>query len=147
MSAYKLIQVIKTAERETQSIYDKEDLKSASDDMHNSFGVAVKADSTLAVYVTIINNETGELEGNLHWLDVNYEQPELTIIKPRVYTHNDYQDDNIAAYDSERLAIGNFHTKWATYSKKADCNFAIVVQLDGTGALTDRLIKNINTKE
>ena len=60
MSNYKLIEVVKTAERETQSIYDKDDLAKAISDMHNDFGVAVKTDATLSVYCTLIDQETGE---------------------------------------------------------------------------------------
>lgn len=142
MSAYKLIKVVKTTEKETQSLYDFEDTKTALDTMHNDYGVAVKADDTLCVYCTVINNETGELVGNLNWTGQPYPQDEQKTIRQRVYTHNDYQDDNITPYDSEKLAIGNFHTKWASYSKKEDCNFALVIRLDEWGLITDCLIKN-----
>jgi len=145
MSTYKLISVVKTTEKETQSIYNKDDFKTASDDMCNAFGVALKADTTLAVYCSVIDNETGKVVDNLYWTDQSVQVSDA--IKPRVYTHNDYQEDNIAAYDSEKLALGNFYTKWATYSKKEDCNFAIVVLLDNMGNETVRMVKKQEVKE
>ena len=141
MSAYKLIKVVKTTEKETQSIYDKSDLKSALDDMHNEFGAAVKSDTTMATYCIVINNNTGDLEGNLYWEDETLSIEEREI-RDRIYTHNDCENDNIAAYESEKLLIGNFHTKWAAYSKKEACKFAIVVKLNRMGNVTECLIKN-----
>jgi hypothetical protein len=58
-------------------------------------------------------------------------------VKDRVYTHNDVQEDNVAAYDSEQLAIGNYHTKLASQRNNASINFAVTVRLDGKGNFKD----------
>ena len=134
MSAYKLIEVVKTSEKEIQSIHDKDDLTTALADMKNDFGVAVKADNTLSVFCILIEQATGMRKDGKYWhtdADVDYS------IKNRVYTHNDYTDDNITAYDNERLAIGNFNTKSASSMKKAECNFALTVRIDGEGNYKD----------
>lgn len=133
MSAYKLIEVVKTSEKETQSIYDKEDLTTALADMHNSFGVAVKADSTISVYCVVIEQATGQRMGGLYFATSS----EDADIKQRVYTHNDYAEDNVSYYDTERLAIGNYNTKLSASMKKAECNFAITVRIDGKGEFAD----------
>lgn len=134
MSNFKLIEVVKTSEKENQSIYDKDDLTVALADMHNDFGVAVKADTTLSVYCVVVEQATGQRMGGLYYADPTVEN---TDIKQRVYTHNDYADDNISAYDSERLAIGNYNTKLSASMKKAECNFALTIRLDGKGEFAD----------
>lgn len=133
MSNFKLIEVVKTSEKENQSIYDKDDLTIALADMHNDFGVAVKADSTLSVYCVVIEQTTGRKMGGLFYTtsEVNSD------IKQRVYTHNNYAEDNITAYDTERLAIGNYNTKLAASMKKAECNFALTVRIDAKGEFAD----------
>lgn len=128
MSAYKLIEVKKTEEKETQSIYDKDTLDAAIIAMHNDFGAAVKADDIIGVYCIVIDNTTGAKSDKLHW---------GASVKDRVYTHNDYADDNIAGYDSEKLAIGNYHTKLSAQRNTAECNFAITVRIDGKGEFAD----------
>lgn len=128
MSAYKLIEVSKTAEKESQSIYDKETLDEAVVAMHNDFGVAVKQDTTIGAYAVVINNTTGEKVDKLQYGDM---------IKDRVYTHNNYADDNISAYDSAQLAIGNYHTKLAAQRSNPQCELAITVRLDGLGNFAD----------
>lgn len=138
MSAYKLIEVVKTSEKETQAIYDREDLTTALADMKNDFGANVKADATLSTYCVVIKQDTGEKMDGKYWsIPTNDEEPIDVAIRQRVYTHNDYAEDNIAAYDSEKLAIGNFNTKSASAMKKADCNFAITVRIDGEGNFAD----------
>lgn len=128
MSLFKLIEVSKTTEKETQSIYDKDTLDAAIIDMHNDFGVLVKQETTIGAYAVIINNTTGAQVDVLQWGDG---------VKNRVYTHNDYADDNISAYDTEQLAIGNFHTKVASQRSHADCKHAITVRLGSTGNYAD----------
>lgn len=135
MSAYKLIEVVKTSEKETQSIYDREDLTTAIADMKNDFGVNVKANSTLSTYAIVIEQSTGERIDGKYWRtnDVTNDFS----IRNRVYTHNDYANDNIAAYDSKQLAIGNFNIKAADSMKKAECNYALTVLIDGKGNFAD----------
>lgn len=133
MSAYKLIEVVKTSEKETQSIYDREDLTTAIADMKNDFGANVKLDTTLATYAIVIEQATGELVDKKYWGLSGDEN----LIRQRVYTHNDYADDDIVAYDSEKLAIGNFNTKSASSMKKSECNFAVTLRVDGFGCIAD----------
>lgn len=120
MSLFKLIEVRKTAEKETQSIYDKDSLNEAIIAMHNDFGAAVKQDENVGVYCIVINNNTGAREDFAQWGEG---------VKERVYTHNDYADDNIAAYDNNKLAIGNFHTKLASQRSHEGCKFAITLRI------------------
>ena len=136
MSAYKLIEVVKTPEKETQAIYGKDDFAIAIADMKNDFGVAVKADDTIATYAVIIDQLTGELKDRKYWKDASKEPSEISI-RDRVYTHNDYAEDNITAYDTEKLAIGNFNTKAAASAKKTECNFALTIRIDGEGNYKD----------
>lgn len=128
MSAYKLIEVSKTEEKETQSIYDKAALADAVNTMHNDFGVAVKQDAIIGAYAVVVDNGTGARVDGAHW---------GVFLKDRVYTHNDATDDNISAYDSEKLAIGNYHTKLAAQRNNANVNHAVTVRLDGKGAFAD----------
>lgn len=139
MSRYKLIEVRKTEEKETQSIYDCETLEEATSKMHNDFGVALKQSDTLSAYCIIINNETAKYEGICTYPRFlgshNFmgESTEKYDIRQRVYTHNDFSDDNLASYDTEQLALGNFHTQVASAMNKEECNHAIIVHLSKTG--------------
>lgn len=128
MAQYKLIEISKTVEKETQSIYDKDDLTIALNEMHNDFGTNVKLDATIGAYVTLINNETAEQVDCLQWGEP---------VKDRVYTHNNFEDDNIAGYDSEKLAIGNYHTRLSRQRSNKDCIHAITIRLDGNGKYKD----------
>lgn len=128
MSLFKLIEITKTSEKESQSIYDKDSLNEAVNAMHNDFGVAVKQDATIGAYCVVIDNTTGAQTKVLQW---------GVGVKDRVYTHNDYADDNISAYDSEKLAIGNFHTKVASQRNHEGCKHAITVRLGSMGNFAD----------
>jgi hypothetical protein len=137
MSNYKLIEVTKAivnnSPKESQSIYDKDTLDEAIIAMHNDFGVEVKQDATLGVYCVVINNETGAKEGNVQWGEY---------VKDRVYTHNNNSEDNISAYDSEKLAIGNYNTKLASQRNNAQVNHAVTIRLDGKGDFADADVWN-----
>lgn len=137
MSLYKLIEVSKTTEKESQSIYDKETLENAVNTMHNDFGVAVKQDSTIGAYAVIIDNETGTKVDKVQW---------GLPIKERVYTHNDFSEDNISAYDSEQLSIGNYHTKLASQRNNDKVNHAVTVRLDAFGDFADSDVWNRATE-
>lgn len=128
MSLYKLVEVVKTAEKETQSIYPVETLDEAIIRMHNDFGGALKLETTTGCYCIVINNETGNREANAQWGDG---------VKERVYTHNDYADDNLAAYDTNKTAIGNYHTKLSAQRSHEGCNFAITIRLGTTGEIAE----------
>jgi hypothetical protein len=140
MSTYKLIEVVKDTSKENQSIYDKPDLNTALADMKNDFGVVLKADNTLSAYCVVIEQETGARIDGRYWSASSVdegEEPIDTSIRQRVYTHNNYAEDNLTPYDSEKLAIGNFNTKAAASMIKAECNFALTIRIDGTGKFAD----------
>jgi hypothetical protein len=122
--AYKLIEIYKTEEKETQSLYDCENLSDAIIKLHNDFGAHEKLETNIGGTCVLINNETGEKIDALH-----FDEP----VKDRVYTHNNYASDNVSSYDSERLAEGNFHTKFASQRSNSECTFALTIQLDGKG--------------
>lgn len=128
MAQYKLIEVLKTSEKETQSIYDKEDLDNALIEMHDDFGKNVKLNTTVGTCAVLINNTTGERVDGLSWGEP---------IRDRVYTHNNYAEDNIAAYESEQLAVGNYHTKYAAQRNNKECTHAVTIRLDGKGMYKD----------
>lgn len=125
MSAYKLIEVFKTAEKENQSFYPLEDLGEAVNKLHNDFGAQEKIDTNIGGMCILINLETGEKVESLAFGEA---------VKNRVYTHNNFaEDDTLAAYDTERLAEGNYHTKYASQRGNAECTFALTIQIDGVG--------------
>ena len=128
MSDFKLIEVSKTAEKESQSIYDKNTLEEAVNTMHNDFGVAVKQESTIGAYAVVIDNNTGAKADRAQWGEP---------VKDRVYTHNDATEDNISPYDSEQLAIGNYHTKLASQRSNPNITHAVTIRLDGKGDFAD----------
>ena len=128
MSAYKLIEVSKTTEKETQSIYDKDNKDNAVNTMHNDFGVAVKQSTTIGAYALVIDNETGAKVDGVQWGES---------VKDRVYTHNNKNADNIAYYDTEQLAVGNYHTKLASQHNDAEITHAITIRLNGIGTYED----------
>lgn len=129
MSKYKIIEVIKTSDKDSQSIYDVAgSLNDAITTLHNDFGVAVKQESTIGAYCLIIDNETGKSIEKFQWGES---------ARDRVYTHNDFTDDNLTPYDSPKLAIGNYNTKIASQRNNTDCNFALTVRLDGAGNLAE----------
>lgn len=132
MSKFKVIEVIKKAEKETQSLYDSDDRIEAIAKAKNDYGVSVKDETTLSVYTLVIDNENGSKVDGYYWGATDSEP-----IRARVYTHNDYEDDNIASYDSERLAIGNFATKSAKSMNNKSCNFALTIRLDGIGNIVE----------
>lgn len=143
MSSYKLIEINKkTSGQEVQSIYDHTDFTTLIATMNNDFGVQVKNDEVVSVYCLAIDNETGaKIDCCYYEAPVNVvpaeegEEPVVieTTIRSRVYTHNDYASDNIAAYDTERLALGNYHTKLASAMNKAECHKAITILIDSKG--------------
>lgn len=141
MAKYKLIEVIKTIENEntneSQSLYDFDDKEQGITKLYNDFGVAIKQNNVLSAYCILIDNTTGKTECNLHYpftaLVVAADEWFIPPIRDRVYTHNDYADDNISAYDNERLATGNFYTKIASARNNPKCNFAIVIKINGIG--------------
>ena len=124
MSLYNLIEVKKTAEKETQSIYPMDVLSDAINRMHNDFGGLLKLEDVIGAYCIVINNTTGTREDSAQWGEG---------VKERVYTHNDYADDNVAGYDSNKLAIANYHTKLAGQRSHEGCKFAITIHLGTTG--------------
>ena len=124
MNDFKLILIVKTTEKETQSIKDKDNLDTAIIDMNKEFGGMVKLDATIGAYAVIINNDTGKREDGLQWGD---------FVKDRVYTHNNVDTDNLAAYDTEKLAIGNYHTKLASQREKEGVTNALTIRIDGKG--------------
>jgi hypothetical protein len=85
----------------------------------------------------LINQETGEKVENLHWMVLPGPDTGDVMIRQRVYTHNNYSEDNIAAYDTERLAIGNYHTKLASQRNNAECYRAITIRLNMYGDIVD----------
>ena len=132
MSKFKVIEVIKKADKETQSLYNVDDRIEAIAKAKNDYGVSVKDETTLSVYALVIDNEDGSKVDGYYWGATDSEP-----IRARVYTHNDYEDDNIAVYDSERLAIGNFATKSASAMNKTGCNFALTIRLNSNGEVAD----------
>ena len=147
MSNFKLIEVVKkdTGE-ERQSIYNHTDITALLAAMNNDFGAQVKSDNTVSVYCVALDNETGAMIDKCYYEDLAMTAPaeegeEPVAIDPtirsRVYTHNDYADDNIAAYETERLALGNYHTKMAASMNKEECNHAITILINGKGEFVE----------
>lgn len=135
MSKYKIIEVVKKTDGEKQSLYNSDDRIEAIAKAKNDYGVAVKDDTTLSVYTLVIDNENGSKVDGYYWLGDSSENSDL--IRPRVYTHNDYADDNVSPYDSERLAIGNFATKCASAMNNSSCSFALTIRLSSIGTIAD----------
>ena len=141
MGNYKLIEVTKKLSgQETQSIYDHTDLTALKAAMDNDFGVQVKDETTASVYCLAIDNDTGEKIGCNYWAlpvpEPPYEEeveiPDVAI-RHRVYTHNDYAEDNISAYATDRDAVGNYYAKSAASKRKIECMHALTILLDGKG--------------
>lgn len=124
MSAFKLIEVFKTADKENQSFYPLEDMFAAVNKLHDDFGAQEKLDTNIGGMCVLINLETGEKIESLSFGES---------VKDRVYTHNNFTDDTLAPYDTERLAEGNYHTKYASQRSNAECTFALTIQIDGKG--------------
>lgn len=132
MSKYKIIEVVKKADKETQSLYNIDNRIEAIAKARNDYGAAVKDETVLSVYTLVLDNENGSKVDGYYWSSAD-----TGLIKSRVYTHNDYEDDNIAPYDSERLAIGNFATKSASAMNNTSCNFALTIRLNSMGNVVD----------
>lgn len=144
MSAYKLIEVSKDSTgKESQSIYSHTDMTALLAAMNNDFGVMVKVENTVSVYCIAIDNENGSKVDGCYWSmpivieppTEGGEEPDIpdVSIRPRVYTHNDYSEDNLSPYETEKLAIGNYHTKKAAAMNRPECDHAITILLDGKG--------------
>ena len=146
---YKIIEVIKTSERESQSIYENDDLNAALATLHYDFGTAVKLDTTVAVYVLAIDSNDGFVVAKQYWQkDDDTLVSTDTAFRNRVFTTNDFEADNLAPYDTERLAIGNYHTKIARAMNLAECNKAITIRIDGAGNAvdSDMFVRNPETE-
>ena len=124
MSLYNIVEIQKTSEKETQSIYPADTLEGAVNRMHNDFGGMLKLEDTVGAYCVVIDNTTGERIDGAQWGES---------VRERVYTHNDYTDDNVTPYDSNKLAIANYHTKLAGQRTHEGCKFAITIHLGTTG--------------
>lgn len=124
MNAFKLIEVFKTAEKENQSFYSLEDLAEAVNKLHNDFGAQEKIDTNIGGMCILINLGTGEKVDALAFGEA---------VKNRVFTHNNFTEDTLAAYDTERIAEGNYHTKFASQRSDENCTFALTIQIDGKG--------------
>lgn len=148
MSLYKLIEVTKTEEKETQSIYDFENLDPAVTKMHNDFGSSLKQEGTLSAYCIVMNNGTGYAEATCVYpmISIFDEAMERYKIRERIYTHNNYMSDNLAGYDTEQLAVGNFHSKIASARSNPNCTYALTIRINSFGECVDRnqFIKETN---
>ena len=140
---YRLITVQKTAssDREVQSIYSYDDLIEATANMHNTFGVALKQSDIETIYCLLVDDNGDTMDKLSFSGSVEVEDPETgeTIqesytIRDRVFyisTINGETSINIAAYDNETLAKGNFHTRLASLMNNENCSEAIVACIDG----------------
>lgn len=139
MSNYKLIQVVKKVSgQEIQGLYDYTDKTALLSAINTDFGTQVKDTQVVSVYCVAIDNETGaKIDSRFYTTPNEIQEGEQTnastAIRHRVYTHNDYSDDNIAAYESERLALGNYHSKKGAAMAKPECRHAVTILIDEKG--------------
>ena len=127
MATYKLLKITKTSENESTSSYDYESFDEAITQLHNLFGIEVNKDTTVGALCILINNFTGKCE-KLHYGEA---------VKDRVYAHNNYMEDKSYTYDTEKLAIGNYHTRIAAQRLNASCINELTIRFDGLGVVKD----------
>lgn len=127
MSAYRLLRITKTADNESAAGYDYDDFDTAMTQLHNNFGIEVGKDTSTGVLCILINNTTG------HSDSLQYGEA----VKDRVYAHNDYMEDKVYTYDTEKATIGNYHTRIAAQRLNENCNMAITIRFDGLGNVKD----------
>ena len=125
--SYKLIKITKTSGNESASATDYNSFTEASTQLHNYFGIEVNKDTSIGVLCILIDNETGR-SAKLQWGEA---------VNPRVYAHNDYMEDKTYTYETEKEAIGNYHTRIAAQRLNENCKFEITIRFDGMGEVKD----------
>lgn len=122
---YRLIEITKQNDKESQAIYDYELEIDAKGDYESKLGANLKSDAYSAFTLMIIDN-TGIIVDSYHKGDEL--SPRLIEVKT---TDTDAKD--MAKYDSVDLVIANFHSKWGAAIKDNSVRAEMLLGIDGNG--------------
>lgn len=135
---FRHIRVIKTSdnEKEVQAIYEFDTKDKVIADMHNLYGVALKSSNLQAVFCLALDERGVEIEKLAASIPDPNNKRQQYEIKPRVYwrtVKSGVEDFKISEYETQQLAKGNFHTRYAACLNDNSCTEATVACINGVG--------------
>lgn len=122
---YRLIEIVKQNDTESQAIYPFEDYTSAKGEFETKVGADMKSDAYSAFTLMVLDN-IGAV------LDVKHIGEELTprLIEVKV---TDTEEPDISKYDTTQLVEANFHSKWGAAIKNDAVRAEMLRGIDGFG--------------
>lgn len=122
---YRLIEITKQNDKESQAIYPFEDYTSAKGEFETKVGANMKSDAYSAFTLMVLDN-IGAV------LDVKHIGEELTprLIEVKV---TDTEEPDISKYDTTQLVEANFHSKWGAAIKNDAVRAEMLRGIDGFG--------------
>lgn len=122
---YRLIEIVKQNDKESQAIYPYEDYTTAKGDFESKLGANMKTDAYSAYTLMILDN-TGKALDTVHAGDTF--RPRLIEVKT-----TSEEEENITPYDSTELVEANFHSKWGSAIKNDAVKAEMLRGIDGSG--------------
>ena len=122
---YRLIEITKQNDKESQAIYDYESEIDAKGEYESKLGANLKSDDYSAFTLILIDN-VGNIIDSYHKGDEL--SPRLIEVKT---TDTDAKD--MAKYASVDLVIANFHSKWGAAIKDNSVKAEMLLGIDGNG--------------
>lgn len=122
---YRLIEIVKQNDTESQAIYPFEDYTSAKGEFETKVGADMKSNAYSAFTLMVLDN-IGVV------LDVKHVGEELAprLIEVKV---TDEEEPNISKYDTTQLVEANFHSKWGSAIKNDAVKAEMLRGIDGFG--------------
>lgn len=122
---YRLIEIVKQNDKESQAIYPYEDYTDAKGEFETKLGANMKSDAYSA-YTLIILDNIGKVLDTAHSGDAF--RPRLIEVKTI-----SGEEENITPYDSTELVEANFHSKWGSAIKNDAVKAEMLRGIDGFG--------------
>lgn len=122
---YRLIELIKQDEKESQAIYPFNTYTEAKGEYESKAGANMKSDAYSTFTLMVLDNEG-------HVCDVKHEGEELTPRLIEVKT-TDTEENDIMKYATTELVEANFHSKWGSAIKNTSVSAEMLRGIDGLG--------------
>lgn len=124
---YRLLEINKTNDKESQSIYPFDDLTAMEAEYETKLGAWMKNESVQAELLVM-------LDGSLNTIEVGrVGEAELSPRLIEVKT-TDTEEVTVSKYDSNYLVSANFHSKLGSAMKNEAVTVEILKGIDGNGA-------------
>lgn len=126
---YRLVEIVILNDKESQSINDFATETEALASFHSKYGSQICNPYYNAQMLLVLDGSLRTIEHSYHTQD------ETLVIKPRLIEVKTTTEEaeNMAAYDSNDLVIGNFHTKLGSAMNNANVKIEVLKGIDSEG--------------